>query len=42
MTGDGRQVMAKAHIAFVIQHMPRFKKNGYNSVRKNVGIGQIG
>jgi hypothetical protein len=34
--------MAKAHIAFVIQHMPRFKKNGYNSVRKNVAIGQIG
>jgi protein subunit release factor A len=24
MTGDGRQVLAKAQIAFVIQHMPTF------------------
>jgi hypothetical protein len=23
---DGRQLMAKAHIAFVIQHMPTFKQ----------------
>jgi hypothetical protein len=40
MTHDGRQVMAKAHIAFVIQHLPTFKKNGNNSVRKCFGIGQ--
>jgi hypothetical protein len=26
MTDGGRQVMAKPHIAFVIQHMPTFKK----------------
>jgi hypothetical protein len=26
MTGDGRQVVAKARIAFVIQHMPTFPK----------------
>jgi hypothetical protein len=26
MTDDGRQVMAKARIAFVIQHMSTFKK----------------